>query len=273
VPLVTCPSCRTELDVPADWLGDSIRCSDCQAEFVARAPARARPSARPRDDEDDRPRRRAVYDDDDDEDDRPRRRRRRPQKGGGAGKVLLILGGVGLLILLVCGGGIGWFVVSIGKPMTFAESDWRDHPVPDGAASVQVPVAMKPDPIPSPGFGVTVHKDMWEASGLKDAAFAFGVVDCPAGNPITLEEVYRDERDEVVDIVDGRIVSERNLTVQGCPAKEFEFASGNAHGVYRIVFLQERTRKRFFLIMAGGRNMTAADRSKFIESFRIKTRK
>lgn len=259
MPLISCPSCRAELDIPADWLGESITCSDCQTEFVARASARPRSAPRPR------------LDDDEDDDDRPRRRR--PPKKSSTGPTLLILGGLGLLVLLVCGGGIGWFVVSLTKSVTFKESDWREHSLFDGGATVQVPVTLTPDPILNPGFGVTAHKDRWEAAGIKDAAFAFGVIDCQANNPITLDEVYSEERDEIVKVVQGRVVNERTLTIQGCPAKEFEVAAGNATVVCRYVYLSERNRKRFFVIMAGGRNMTAADRAKFIESFRIKTRK
>jgi hypothetical protein len=254
VPLVQCPNCRTELDIPADWVGESIQCGVCQTEFVARP----RPTARPRRD--------------DDYDDRPRRRRRPKQKGGG-GKLLLILGGVGLVLLLMCGGGIGWLVYSFIKPIEFAESAWNEYTFPDGGASVHVPVPLSNHPMPNPGFGITTRKDSWVAPGPKDAAFVFGVIDCPADNPVTLEDMYGAERDEVVKSVKGRVVSERSLTAQGCQAKEFEFSSGEAHGLYRLVYLQEQDRKRFFMIMAAGRNISPADRSRFVESFKIKSRK
>jgi predicted Zn finger-like uncharacterized protein len=84
---ITCPTCRTELEIDDSHVGGQVECGNCLQVFVAEPPRRERadapggPAGRGRDDDrdDDRPRRdgRSRRDDErDDRDDRPRRRRR-----------------------------------------------------------------------------------------------------------------------------------------------------------------------------------------------------
>ncbi len=252
--LIRCPSCLTELDTPADRLGESIRCSRCQTEFVANAPdgsVGAEPAVHPR------------TDDLDTQDGSVRRQGR-----GRRRRFAIYL--VVFLLLAVAG---NWLIAVLNTPIRFSDSAWHEHAIPDGSASVDVPVTMSPEYYEDAGFGATIHKDSWESSGLKNAWFGFGVIDYPASDPITLEEVFRNQRDEYVR-TNGGGVREQDLTVQDCPAKEFQAGDWvSTRTVYRIVFLQEASRKRFFLVLAGGRALSETDRSKFIESFRIKSRK
>lgn len=60
------------------------------------------------------------------------------------------------------------------------------------------------------------------------------------------------------------------IVVQGYQAKEIEFEAHGVTIVYRLVHMPDRFKTRIVLLMAGGRNLSAADRTKFLESFRVK---
>lgn len=128
MPVITCPTCGTKLEVDADQVGRSVQCGSCQQVFEANTDAGAgrsrnsrfgrdededddRPSRRRKskyrreyDDEDDRPSRRGRRRDDDDEDDyRPSRRK--PSQIQSIG-VMLLIGGI-MAVLTSLGLGVG----------------------------------------------------------------------------------------------------------------------------------------------------------------------
>jgi predicted Zn finger-like uncharacterized protein len=139
----SCPSCQRVLRVPADLMGQAVKCPACGTTFTASSggpPPRAAVAApppgdekptpyrvqdredddedyddrprRPRRDEDydDRPRRYARDDDyDDDYDDRPRRRRRYQEHRGG---VILALGICSFFFVPIILGPIAWIMGS-----------------------------------------------------------------------------------------------------------------------------------------------------------------
>jgi predicted Zn finger-like uncharacterized protein len=108
---VTCPTCKAELEIGEEHLGQEVECGSCLQPFVARASSGGSSRGRPRDDEnrdrrrdDDRGRRR--------DEDRPSRRGRRrrddseddfdyspPGAEGGGGSVAL--GTVSLILSLI----------------------------------------------------------------------------------------------------------------------------------------------------------------------------
>jgi len=81
MPVVVCPECGGELNVPDRLVGKKVKCSSCKGVFEAKpAPEEAEDveDVEDVDEEEARPKKRRARadDDEDDEDDRPRRRRR-----------------------------------------------------------------------------------------------------------------------------------------------------------------------------------------------------
>lgn len=79
MPVITCPTCGTKLEVDAGSMGQQVQCGSCQQVFTAKSEWGSGRSRNPEpkrraEDEDERTRRRR---DDDNEDDSPRRSRRR----------------------------------------------------------------------------------------------------------------------------------------------------------------------------------------------------
>ena len=139
---VTCPHCREELDIPAEYRGREVKCAACERVFTppvdAQPPASrterdwdAVPTSRrtARDDvRDDFPRERGGYDRDDDRwDDRPRRRRK-----GSTAWVWALLIGVFTLCVLPCGGFMVWAVM-------LAFPDFQPYDAPDGKYRAEFP--------------------------------------------------------------------------------------------------------------------------------------
>ena len=113
---VTCPACKTQLEIGAEFEGQEVECGTCLEVFTASAKkpkdsgtdkksesgggkvkgstSKSRASRDDDDDEDDRPKRRRR-DDDDDDDYEPRRR----SSGGGSGLAIasLVLGILGFV--------------------------------------------------------------------------------------------------------------------------------------------------------------------------------
>lgn len=123
---VTCPTCKTQLEIDAVHEGEEVECGNCLQVFVATAKkpgdsgggrvrgATSRSRASRDDDDDDRPRRRRRDDDDDDDDyyDRPRRR-----SGGGSGMAITALV-LGIISLPACCCPIVGIMTSLGAIVT-----------------------------------------------------------------------------------------------------------------------------------------------------------
>ena len=144
---VTCPTCREELDIPAELRGRPVRCAACGEAFTPPADGAAPTAGRARRPE---PRDDPTDDRDDDEDDRPRRRRdfdRRPprRRKSNAWVWILLFGTFG-----VCCLGCGGFVVFA---MKLVDPSLADYKSPDGRFEAAFPgkVAVATDPPPQKG--------------------------------------------------------------------------------------------------------------------------
>lgn len=124
---VTCPHCREELDVPAEYRGREVKCAACDRVFTPPADEPPLASRAGRDWDDDRPSRRPARDDDDRWDDRPRRRR----KPGTAWVWALLLGVFGLCVL-PCGG-------LVVMSLVVAFPDFQPYSSPDGKFRAEFP--------------------------------------------------------------------------------------------------------------------------------------
>lgn len=118
-PPVVCPTCREELDIPAELRGRAVRCGVCQTTFtppavVPRASRVEREADPYRDRLDDRP---------------PRRRRK---NSSGNGLLWLLLGGGFLGLCVLCSGCIG-FAAILDNP-TF-----QPFESPEGRFTAQFP--------------------------------------------------------------------------------------------------------------------------------------
>jgi hypothetical protein len=133
--IITCPNCERKLQVPEEFLGQTVQCPECRHMFVAASssvtsqplPSATPTSPKPRprvDDEDDRPRRRRDRDDDDfDDDDFDIHRRRRrgrnrnnfePHRGGliMALGLIALVGGMSFCMVPAVVGPIAWIMGS-----------------------------------------------------------------------------------------------------------------------------------------------------------------
>jgi hypothetical protein len=225
-------------------------------------------------------RKRRPVSQDDDDDDRPRRRRKK--KKGTSG--WLIAGGVVLLILFVGGGvaAIIWgfgskgssnpFSLSPSANSPFGSTPWSTFTIPDGKASALMPgnpiLQTQPMTVPGAGF-VTLRLYLLEAAG-KDAGFALGYCDYPQHmmRGANIEMMLDGARDGAVRNVNGTLVSENRINIQGNSGREVHatIPQGDLHARFFIVG------NRMYMLMAiegRGEKIPDADRKRFFESFQL----
>jgi DNA-directed RNA polymerase subunit RPC12/RpoP len=252
VPTVTCPSCSDSVEFESDWYGRRVACPNCDHRFVAEDPL------------DDRPRRqRSRFDDDD----RPRRRSRREQAAPRNRGLFVVLGLLGL-VGLVCLGCGGWGAYKFAAPIDYS-GPWVTQPLPDRSCAMDFPRKPKTEDLSDPPSGVAGTKYLLDEVWPPDAAFAFGHIDAPVNTPGLFEDAYQAELAELKKATGAAVVRETEITLAGFRCKEAEFASGNSRGVYRLVNVTGLGRPRLLVIFAGGRNVSAADRDRFLNSFRM----
>jgi hypothetical protein len=236
---------------------------------------------------DDRPIRRRY---EDEGDDRPRRRRSRydaddrPRSGNRA--LWIVLGVVGGLVVLGCGGCVG-LIVWMERATADFSGPWAAHAVTDesGVAAAtasfpQPPVSGVLDDPANNGSGsmVSFH-NLDQGASVKDATFVLGHVDYPAGTANPLDKGYLTIRDQLADeFVSNPLTgtpkprSESATTVNGYPAKEARYGDDDGNYVLRVVHVTDRPRGgpvRLVVALAGGNNLSAADRDKFLQSVAV----
>lgn len=262
MPTVRCPGCDDTVEIEPDWYGRRVACPACDRQFTAR-----RPSDDPDEDYEDRkPRRRRAWEDDEDDDPKPRRtksrrREERPQGMSRGGKQLMVLGIVGGTLLLVCGGcvGLGWFWIF--APVNYSNA-WVPQTLPDGSYTVQFPKRPDSEPLGDSFSGTAGTKYLLVEELPKDAAFAFGYLDTPG---LPFDDAWRAEVAEIGRAAGAKAGAERPITSAGCSGKEVDFKAGGVTVTYRLLEVPGR-RGRYLLVLAGGRNVSDADRKKFLDS-------
>ncbi len=273
MPSVRCPACDEDMEIEADWYGRKVACPSCGKQFVARRPGAA---GADEDEPDARPKRRRAWDDDDDEDDddRPKKkkpvRRERPLPMGRGTKQLILAASILGPILLCClgCGGFGAFVIY--SPVKYPDP-WVTQALPDGTYSVQFPKPPDPplfpfgdpDDLDPDGNGDSEYE--YTEDPPKDAVFRFGMIEA---GPSSFEVTYQMEVQHLRLMTNAKRMTETSTTVLGRPCKQAEFSSGGGKVVYRLVDVSEPGRPRFVSLMAGGRNVSDADRNKFLDSLR-----
>ena len=170
-------------------------------------------------------------------------------------------------------GGVGYGIYRVVfDPVRFGPGDWRDRATPDGGCTVQIPGPVQDLPLSGGGPGIEGRKYQYIVPG-RDAAFMFGYMDVAAhiAPADYFDRCYRAELDEVGKALRGQLVRDEPVDVNGHEAREAEFKpSTGGRVVYRMVLLRGPTKARFVMLFCGGRNMSAADRRKFLDSFQIK---
>jgi len=121
----------------------------------------------------------------------------------------------------------------------------------------------------------TPEKKTQDALGLKlvmyganvrNGAYAAGYADIPPGTPVDLHGAV----DGIAKGQAGKILSEKDVTVEGATAREFEVESTKPKGhVAGRVFV---INNRLYQIFAAGSNLRLADADiqKFLDSFKLK---
>jgi hypothetical protein len=137
--IITCPNCQRQLQVPEQYLGQTVQCPECRQQFVAAsasvssqpvpttstAPTKSKPQ-RYQDDEDEAPRRRRYEDDDYDDLDIHQRRGLRNRFAPHRGGLIMALG----LIALV--GGMSFCLPALIGPLAWAMGSWDLRAIRDG---------------------------------------------------------------------------------------------------------------------------------------------
>lgn len=265
MPFVRCPACDEEMEIEADWYGRRVACPSCDKQFVARRPGEAED-----DEEDARSRRRTrAWEDDDEEDDRPLRKKKhrpeRPMPMGRGTKQLILTAAIVGPILLMCLGCGGWLAYLIFAPVSYPEP-WVAHALPDQSYSVRFPqVPTTADPVG--GFGISGTGTKWilEEPGTADSACAFGYID-NAVEPF--DQWFQEDVRGIQREIGVSASSPKAVTAAGLSGKEVEFKVGPTKVVYRLFDASDGRQKRFILVMAGGRNLSEADRNKFLDSLK-----
>jgi hypothetical protein len=292
---VTC-SCGKTLRVDDSLAGKRIRCSDCQgvltlppladvvpprAQIKSAPRAASPPPARPRqEDEEPRPSRDRRYEDEEDdrEERRPRRKRKRKAKAGPAAAWVIvggsILGGVLLLAGLIV------FVVIAGTRGQDTRQGPRNAVVPfipadvvqlqeftsaEGRFKVLMPGVPQQRPAPQGG---TIYG--WEGEGC---FFAVAVEDLPIAPdepPGVTEKRLDGSRDTSVKKVNGRILSEKRIQLQGKhPGREVVASLPEAGRVIRSRFYLVGSRAYLLSVIGEDRDIRSPTANRFFESLTL----
>ena len=261
MPTVHCPGCDEGMDIEADWYGRRVACPTCDRQFTAR-----RPGARD-DDEEPAPRRsRRQYDDE--VDDRPPRRERRarpPEGMSRGGRQLMVLGIIGGVLLLVCGGCGLFGYLTIFAPVDYS-GPWVAQSLPDGSYTMQFPKTPTSETLGGGPFsGASGNKYSVIETLPKDAAFVFGVIDADG---MSFDTAWQAEIDEIKRQTKAKVTRETPINSAGLIGKEAIFSAGGASVTYRLLDASANGRNRYLVMAAGGRNVSDADRKKFLDSLK-----
>lgn len=263
MPFVHCPACDEEMEIEANWYGRKVACPSCDKQFVAHRPGEAEDG-----EQHDRARRRTrAWEDDDEEDDRPLRKKKhrpeRPMPMGRGTKQLILTAAVVVPILLMCLGCGGWLAFTIFAPVSYSEP-WVTQALPDQSYSVQFPKAPSSEPMGDLFNGNTGVKYVYDGDMPNAEEFAFGYLD----GALDFDTVYRLELDNMRRTIGAKVAKERDVTSAGCRGKEAELSVGGAKVVYRILDASEGGRRRYLLVLGGGRKVSETDRNKFLDSLK-----
>ncbi len=266
MPSVRCPACDEDMEIEADWYGRKVACPSCDTQFVARRPGEAADDA---DEPDARPKRRRAWDEDDDEpDDRPKKKVKKKSKpvpmGRGTRQLILAAAILGP-ILLVCLGCGGWGAFVIYSPVKYPDP-WVTQPLPDGSYSMQFPRRPQSDNSGDEfGFGGSGTVFTLEEDGAKDGVFVFGFTD---GLDEPLDVAFQEVIRQIKVDTKAKASAPRLVTSAGLSGKEVEFTIGGGKVIYRMLDASQGGRRRYVRVMAGGRSVSDADRTKFLDSLK-----
>jgi hypothetical protein len=293
---VTC-SCGKSLRVDDSLAGKRIRCSGCQGVLtlppladvvpprtqIKSAPrAASPPPARPRqEDEEPRPSRDRRFEDEEDdrEERRPRRKKKRRAKAAPSAAAWFIVGGsiLGGVVLLA---GLIAFVVIAGTRGQDTRGRPRNAAVPviqadvvqlqeftsaEGRFKVLMPGV--PQQRPSPQGG-TIYG--WEGEGC---FFAVAVEDLPIPPdepPGVTEKRLDGSRDTSVKKVNGRILSEKRIQLQGKhPGREVVASLPDTGRVIRSRFYLVGSRAYLLSVIGEDRDIRSPTANRFFESLTL----
>lgn len=262
MPTVRCPGCDDGIEIEPDWYGRKVACPTCEYRFTPRRPGRVGA-----DDEPDPPAgRRRAREGGEGEEDRPRKRKRRerPLPMSRGMRQLILFGSIGGGILLCCLGCVGWLGYQIWGPMDYSVG-WTTQSLEDGSYSAQFPRSPKEDTPSGVAIGGRGKTYVVLEKLPNDAVFALSVFDDP---PQSFDEAYAAIRSEILDRTQAKVSREGAVTAAGCSGQEVDLAAGPTKLTVRLLDASRNGRRRYLLMMAGGRNVSDADRRKFLDSLK-----
>ena len=268
-----CPSCRAVLRTTSPLpVGKAIKCPKCARPFrlfgpkaqpgpqqakptqeatKVKAPAAAQPST-------------AV--------------KARPQAAlrGVPWRTLTAITVIGLLLGIWIG--LRWYL-----PADIPEHEWETFTLKDDRCQISMPGSPESVPV-MPGRGASETKKFSVGRmndrgmfgpllGRVEAGFSLAVsLNEPTA---TFEQLYAAERDSVVRRVNGTLLSEEPITLNGIPGREFQVKFANGMVIARFYRLQAQPNSRSYLVVAGGTHLRpgAGDAARFLDSFKIEPAK
>lgn len=272
---VSCPECDSELSVPDQLAGKTVRCPRCKNEFVAHELESALParSSRRHDDaaDDDDSYRDDRFDRDEDRPRRGRRRRNEPAKSRSGLIIGLVLAGVLLIVVMV--GGIGFAVYkAISSEASIPDSQWADFQIAEANCGVLMPGSPTLDNSGLPGVKGKKYILERKADNL---VFVLAYFELPLNGdkPSLLEDMANAERDAVGQAMKAKVKSESSINLGPIPGREIIFEINKVEGgaIERIYMDKTKDKILAYIVMVGGRGIEPKKgiAAKFLNSFRI----
>jgi hypothetical protein len=277
MPVVACSSCQVKLNIPESVLGKKARCPSCHEVFTAESATKPIPvldvvdegniadrqPGRPVSDLS-RVKMRPVDDDFD--------RRRKPRSVAKSGSRLvlwLVLGGIGLLAL--GGMGVAGIVYLVFRDRTIPDSEWREFSPAGANYSVLMPGTPTLDNAALNGAPGNKYVLNYRQGAL---ALVVAHIDLP-GLPVdqaTLKMLSDAEKDQLLQKVQGKLVYDKEIRLNGHLGKEFEIEAKDRTKMLQRVYLANHAAKaRIYLVMIAETPLysRASNRDKFLGSFKI----
>jgi hypothetical protein len=110
----------------------------------------------------------------------------------------------------------------------------------------------------------------WRSCGRRRSSeYTLGVMIVPEGISRSEEEkgvFQRVSRHQIVKLAKGRITAERQTTLAGAPATEYEFEAEKRSAILRFGFVRAGGQLLLVRVIAGGPGVSAADAQAFLNS-------
>jgi hypothetical protein len=162
-----------------------------------------------------------------------------------------------------------YFKLGPFAPGPIPAEEWKPFTAPDGRCRLDGPgrfVEQSTAIAHGPGivrvWRFTVDRDD------EDATFLLTYSDRAKDTPF--QEIYRAERDYVLEYLKAELTDEKEITLEGHEGKQFSVAIGwRGRLLGRMYRVEGAVHDRVYILLATGRHLHVSDGERFLESFRL----